>query len=365
VISKKELELYGAGKTILFIDGDGILRELFQHSFSKYVKKILVASDGVDGIETYKKNKDIDIVVTEINLSIKNGLQVTKEIKRINENQQIIVLSSEDNTNIYLPLFEIGINSFIHKPFMFDKIAEKILPIFENQYFKNIILDLETNNKRKNEKAQQKLEEHSTVIKQESKSINQQTKVTTSLDNCNVKSAKDLFLFFKTNTNKKHNHKINVAIKLLIKNNYTLREEQDELTDINFNDELSPSEQDNIIFILENISNIFATFHLALNELLIFEALSETFFDFHLLFLSYTTITTLNMKEIEVLANIEFLLEDMQSCIDTIFVSKTCENIFIYDKMLKDSLKHIENSISECQKDTENDIQVDGELDFF
>jgi CheY-like chemotaxis protein len=358
MISIKQFELYAKKKRILIVDDNSLTLKIMLSSLRKYFTEIIVARNGLDAFEIYKKDNNFDIVISDIIMPKMNGVQLAKEIKRIDEKQAFVIFSAGDDSKYYLPLFEIGINSFIPKPFIFEKVAEKLLMILENQYYHDIIHNI-LDNDTKNKSSVQ-----SVIVTKDKKEVKLNiASVKEDKDKHSIKTAKELFKYLQKD--RRIWQKSQIAIKTIIEDNYQLREEREKLTNIYIDDDLSYADIDEILLILERISKIFANFNFALNEFLVFEEIGDTIFDFHLIFLDYTYNDKITTDEIDVLSNIEFLLEDISTFIDTVFISKTSTDIFLYNVMFKDALKQIKESLLEYSDTTTIMSNNTKEIDFF
>ena len=74
-----------------------------------------VSSDGQDGIEAARKFKP-DIILMDIGMPVMDGIQATKEIKKIeNLRSKIIMLTSHENEQNVLDAMSAGANSYCMK----------------------------------------------------------------------------------------------------------------------------------------------------------------------------------------------------------------------------------------------------------
>ena len=101
--------------TLLYVEDEALLRD----SIGRYLKKLFdyvsVASDGQDGLKLYKQ-KSYDIVITDIQMPYMNGLEMIQEIKKLNPEQEIIIISAYGDTNYFLEAIKLGVNGYILKP---------------------------------------------------------------------------------------------------------------------------------------------------------------------------------------------------------------------------------------------------------
>ncbi len=104
-------------KKILVIEDDKIIINIIEFLLKKEGYQIEIA---IDGNEAFKKIESIqpDLVITDIMLPYKSGLEITSFSKKIHPNVPVIIISSlgkEDMTII--EAFKIGADDLLAKPF--------------------------------------------------------------------------------------------------------------------------------------------------------------------------------------------------------------------------------------------------------
>lgn len=100
--------------TILYVEDEGVIRKNVETCL-KYIFNVIVAKDGKEGMEIFKNNK-IDLIVTDINMPIKDGVSMIKEIKKINPKIPCIITSAYD-IEIVNKLYSLEHCQYIKKPF--------------------------------------------------------------------------------------------------------------------------------------------------------------------------------------------------------------------------------------------------------
>ena len=100
-----------------------ILNDLFNH--------IIVGIDGVDGLEKYIEFKEetgeyIDLVITDINMPLKDGIEMINDIHNINPNQVTTVISAYNDSKYLMKLIEQGVDHFILKPIKASQLMNTI-----------------------------------------------------------------------------------------------------------------------------------------------------------------------------------------------------------------------------------------------
>jgi len=93
---------------------------------NKFLKSL--AKDGNEGLQIYKKVLP-DIVITDIMMPNKTGLEMAKEIKSINPNSKIIILSAFSDVEKLLSAIDIGVVKYFIKPFDPDEVLTYILSL--------------------------------------------------------------------------------------------------------------------------------------------------------------------------------------------------------------------------------------------
>jgi two-component system response regulator (stage 0 sporulation protein F) len=107
---------------ILYVDDEEINRHLFKINLSKDYS-VLTASNGAEGLDILKSNQEIKLVVSDMKMSVMNGMDFIKEAKKLYPNLPFFLLTGFDIT----PQINEAINSqLIHahlkKPFNIDEI---------------------------------------------------------------------------------------------------------------------------------------------------------------------------------------------------------------------------------------------------
>jgi adenylate cyclase len=83
---------------ILVVDDEPDLEALIQQKFRHQVRdgavRFLFASDGVEALAVLKANRDVDMVVTDINMPRMDGLLLLQELQEDEEQLSTIIVSA-------------------------------------------------------------------------------------------------------------------------------------------------------------------------------------------------------------------------------------------------------------------------------
>jgi len=110
---------------VLVIDDDPIVRSYVAVLLEAYDHLIIVAQDGIEGMAAFKSNQ-IDLVITDIVMPGKEGIETIREIRRLNLTVPILAVSGshiEGRYGGYLELAEaLGASATLAKPFTPDQL---------------------------------------------------------------------------------------------------------------------------------------------------------------------------------------------------------------------------------------------------
>lgn len=120
---------------LLVIDDNVSLIKLMKEYFEETsdIDIVLDAKDGREGIELIKNNLNVfDMIILDIVMPNKDGIEVLKYIKQEKIDKKIIVLTSYNTPDMIRKVSELGADYFILKPFELDLLQEKILEVSNN-----------------------------------------------------------------------------------------------------------------------------------------------------------------------------------------------------------------------------------------
>lgn len=118
-------------ESILYVEDDPSVQEPMSEILNYYCDTLYVASDGKEGLEFFKKYSP-QIIVTDILLPYIDGMEMSKQIKQINEEVPIILLSAHNEIEYYKQALELKIESYLIKPIVLKVLEHKLLSCIEN-----------------------------------------------------------------------------------------------------------------------------------------------------------------------------------------------------------------------------------------
>jgi CheY-like chemotaxis protein len=116
----------GAG-TILVVDDDDSVLAMTKTVLESAGYTVLTARDGPEGISMYSENKDsISAVILDLIMPLMRGDEVTREIRKIKEDANIILLSGYHDLELDKLFTGKGKTAVIQKPYKVDTLLKKV-----------------------------------------------------------------------------------------------------------------------------------------------------------------------------------------------------------------------------------------------
>jgi DNA-binding response OmpR family regulator len=101
--------------TILYVEDDDLIREEATEYLSLIYNRVIEARNGEEALKLYALFKP-DIIITDIEMPIINGLQMVKKIRQKDKKTPIIVVSAFMNPEYLLEAIELRLVKYILKP---------------------------------------------------------------------------------------------------------------------------------------------------------------------------------------------------------------------------------------------------------
>ena len=101
--------------TILYVEDEPTTQELIGEILKDSCKEVFIANDGKEGLKLYKE-RNPDIVLSDIAMPHMNGLEMSEAIKNIDEEQPIALFTAFSQSAYLKKAAELGIATYILKP---------------------------------------------------------------------------------------------------------------------------------------------------------------------------------------------------------------------------------------------------------
>jgi len=124
--------------TILYVEDDIDSRKEIAEVFSNYVKEVLEAGDGDEALSLYTQyrdeNKPIDIVISDINMPKKNGIEFLEDLRNLSRKIPVIFTTAHTDSPILLDAIKHKVTSYVVKPIDFVKLLDEVLDCTKKRF---------------------------------------------------------------------------------------------------------------------------------------------------------------------------------------------------------------------------------------
>ncbi|MDF9506000.1 response regulator transcription factor [Bacillus cereus] len=109
---------------ILVVEDDQEIQELIKQFLMTQQYKVIVASDGLEGMKQFNK-QSFDLILLDVMMPNLNGFEVAKMIRN-QSNIPIIMLTALEEEQDQMKGFDLGIDDYITKPFSFHVLMRRV-----------------------------------------------------------------------------------------------------------------------------------------------------------------------------------------------------------------------------------------------
>lgn len=115
---------------VLLVEDEEVARKTLSFYLNTIFDEVVVAEDGQEGIDFYKKARQdgnpFDLVLTDIKMPNKDGIEMIDEILEIEENQRFIIVSAHKNEEDLLKLINLRVLGYFVKQLNVDNMMEML-----------------------------------------------------------------------------------------------------------------------------------------------------------------------------------------------------------------------------------------------
>lgn len=112
-------------KKLLLVEDEKRLADILKAGFEEHNFFVDLAYDGYVGLNMFKKGL-YDLVILDINLPLINGYELCKEIRSVNKEIPVIMLTAMGASENKLTGFEVGADDYVVKPFDFNELMARV-----------------------------------------------------------------------------------------------------------------------------------------------------------------------------------------------------------------------------------------------
>jgi len=101
---------------ILVVDDDATIQALVTHAFKSTGHSLTQVPTGQDALDSVGKTA-FDLILLDINLPDIQGPEILRRIREVDSNTPAVLLTREHLSSTIGPMLQLGVSSYIHKPF--------------------------------------------------------------------------------------------------------------------------------------------------------------------------------------------------------------------------------------------------------
>ncbi|MEZ0255872.1 MAG: PAS domain S-box protein [Chthoniobacter sp.] len=117
----------GNGEMVLVVDDEAIVREITRQTLETFGYRVLLATDGADGIgKIAAPGNDIAVVVTDIAMPVMDGAAMIQVLRRFNPRLPVIVTSGQATREQLALIGDLEVGRVLAKPFTAEDLLLKL-----------------------------------------------------------------------------------------------------------------------------------------------------------------------------------------------------------------------------------------------
>ncbi len=124
------MESIGLTASILVVDDEENAREGLSKILSKEGYRVETAANGKEAIDTLKRQR-YELVITDMRMPLMDGFEVLREIKKMDENIGVIMITAYGEVESYLEAMNMGAFEYINKPVRVNELKRVISKVLE------------------------------------------------------------------------------------------------------------------------------------------------------------------------------------------------------------------------------------------
>lgn len=131
--NSKILREIGFEMRVLLVEDDVVIQQQLKTFLLRFFGHVDSADHGVEALELYNRHR-YDLVITDLTMPLMGGVELAANIRAINPNQKILVVSAHSESDRLIELINIGVDGFMLKPIDMDRILDSLTRTCQSVY---------------------------------------------------------------------------------------------------------------------------------------------------------------------------------------------------------------------------------------
>jgi len=116
---------------VLLVEDESVAREILSFYLNTIFDEVIVAEDGVQGLQIYEQatllHDKFDLVLTDIKMPNMNGIEMLEKIYALNTEQKFIIVSAYKDEEKLLKSIDLKVLAYFVKPLNVDNIMKLLI----------------------------------------------------------------------------------------------------------------------------------------------------------------------------------------------------------------------------------------------
>jgi len=169
VFNIDRLKSQAASLRVLYVDDDKDSRERLALILSRLFKNVDTAVNGEEGLGRYIAAAPYDLVITDIRMPKMDGLAMTRKIRELEPEQEIIIVTAHNDTAFLIKAIELSVDAYILKPIVREQLMQVLDKTIQKLYAKRSALKEHRELERRVEEEVRKNIEKSRLLEEQSR----------------------------------------------------------------------------------------------------------------------------------------------------------------------------------------------------
>ncbi len=113
---------------VLYAEDEEAMAQQMQRAFGEDIALLRHAKNGLEAMEAFER-ENFDVVITDIQMPVVNGLELARRIKAKNPDFPIIITSAFNDEEYLIEAINIGVKRYLFKPVNLDLLQAYLLDI--------------------------------------------------------------------------------------------------------------------------------------------------------------------------------------------------------------------------------------------
>jgi len=149
--------------SLLYVEDNKETRLGTMETLNVFFDNVTSAVDGQDAIEKFLAEK-FDFIITDINMPNLNGIEMIKQIRDIDSNIPIIIISAHDETSYFTKTIKFGIEAYLLKPFLMEDLIAVFQKVTEHIFMKQELNEYKISLEKKVQEQVEKLNRQNSLM---------------------------------------------------------------------------------------------------------------------------------------------------------------------------------------------------------